>query len=139
MKRKNHFICFDSAYQGFASGDLNKDAYALRLFQKEHDRIMLFQSFAKNFGLYGERAGAMSIVTSSKKEQEVVMSRVKQLARMLYSNPPIHGARIVDIILSDKGLTQEWYDELKVMSSRIADMRKSLVDKLKEKKNPHNW
>jgi aspartate/tyrosine/aromatic aminotransferase len=59
------------------------------------------------------------------------MSRVKQLARMLYSNPPIYGARIVDIVLSDKGLTEEWHHELKVMAGRIADMRKSLNDNLK--------
>jgi aspartate/tyrosine/aromatic aminotransferase len=67
------------------------------------------------------------------------MSRVKQLARPLWSNPPIHGARIVDIVLSDPGLTEEWHQELKVMSSRMFKMRHGLVDKLKERKNPHNW
>lgn len=66
---------------------------------------MLCQSFAKNFGLYGERAGCMSAITSSKQEKDVLMSRIKQLARPLYSNPPIHGARIVDIILGDDKLT----------------------------------
>mmetsp|Transcript_8841 Transcript_8841/g.6588 ORF Transcript_8841/g.6588 Transcript_8841/m.6588 type:complete len:145 (+) Transcript_8841:256-690(+) len=105
VKRKNHFVCFDSAYQGFASGDLLRDAYSIRLFEKEYPRLMLFQSYAKNFGLYGQRAGCFSVITESTKEKEVVMSRVKQLARMLYSNPPIHGARIVDIILSDPQLT----------------------------------
>lgn len=58
---------------------------------------------------------------------------------MLYSNPPIHGARIVDIILSDKGLTEEWHKELKVMSTRMAKMRTGIVQALKDKKNPHNW
>lgn len=101
--------------------------------------MMLFQSFAKNFGLYGQRAGALSIVTDSKKETEIVMSRLKQLARMLYSNPPIHGARIVDTILSDPKLTEEWHNELKVMSSRMASMRSGLVTKLKERQNPHSW
>lgn len=67
---------------------------------------MLFQSFAKNFGLYGERAGCFSIVCDSEKEKGVVMSRVKQLARNLYSNPPINGARIVDTILDDAALTK---------------------------------
>ena len=66
---------------------------------------MLFQSFAKNFGIYGERAGCLSLLTDSKKEQEIVMSRIKQLARPIYSNPPIHGARLVDIVLNDKELT----------------------------------
>lgn len=67
------------------------------------------------------------------------MSRLKQLARMLYTNPPIHGARIVDVILSDAGLTQEWHKELVVMSSRMNQMRNGLLGKLKERKNPHNW
>lgn len=88
---------------------------------------MLFQSFAKNFGIYGERAGCLSVVTGSKKETDVVMSRIKQLARPIYSNPPIHGARLVDIVLSDAELTNEWHSELKVMSGRMADMRKGLV------------
>lgn len=58
---------------------------------------------------------------------------------MLYSNPPIHGARIVDVILSDKQLTSEWHDELKVMSGRIAQMRTGIVEKLKDRKSAHSW
>lgn len=139
VKRKNHFVCFDSAYQGFASGDLNKDAYALQLFAKNYDRIMLCQSFAKNFGIYGERAGAVSIVTQSKKETDVVMSRIKQLARPIYSNPPIHGARLINVVLEDKELTAEWHRELKVMSGRMADMRQGIFQKLKEQGSTHSW
>ena len=97
--RKKMFSCFDSAYQGFATGCLEKDAYSLRLFAEHTDNLCLFQSFAKNFGIYGERAGVFSVVTGSKAEKDVVNSRIKQIARPIYSNPPIHGARIVDIIL----------------------------------------
>jgi aspartate aminotransferase, mitochondrial len=100
---------------------------------------MLFQSFAKNFGIYGQRAGALSIVTGSKKETDVVMSRVKQLARPIYSNPPVHGARLVDIVLSDPALTNEWHQELKVMSGRMADMRKGLVQHLQARGSKHSW
>jgi aspartate aminotransferase len=100
---------------------------------------MLFQSYAKNFGIYGERAGCLSVLTDSEKEKEVVMSRIKSIARPLWSNPPIHGARIVDIVLNDKDLTQEWHRELKVMSGRMADMRKGIVQKLQDRKTPHNW
>lgn len=139
IKKKKHFCAFDSAYQGFATGDLQRDAYALRLFAKEYDRILLCQSFAKNFGLYGERVGCLSFVTGNKDEKEVMMSRLKQTARPIYSNPPIHGARIVDIILSDKELTEEWYRDLKVMAGRMEDMRKGLKSKLKQLGNPHNW
>lgn len=102
VKTKNLYCGFDSAYQGFASGDLEKDSYSLRLFSEHTDNLMLFQSFAKNFGIYGERAGCFSVVTGSKAEADLVQSRIKQIARPIYSNPPIHGARIVDIILGDK-------------------------------------
>ena len=70
---------------------------------------MLFQSFAKNFGLYGERAGCFSTICGSEAEKDIVMSRIKQIARPIYSNPPIHGARIVDIILGDPQLTAMWH------------------------------
>ena len=109
VKRKGHFSAFDSAYQGFASGDLETDAYSLRLFAKETERICLFQSFAKNFGLYGERAGCVTFVTGSPTETAATQSRVKGIARPMYSNPPIHGARIVDIVLSDAELTASWH------------------------------
>ena len=109
VKTKKLFCGFDSAYQGFASGDLDRDAYSIRLFQKHTDDIMLFQSFAKNFGLYGERAGCMSVVCGSQEEAKITQSRIKQIARPIYSNPPIHGARIVDIILRDEKLTKMWH------------------------------
>ena len=123
VKRKQHFVMFDSAYQGFASGDLKKDAYAIDLFTQSWDRIMLCQSFAKNFGIYGERAGTLSLVTGNKNETEIVMSRIKQLARPIYSNPPIHGARLINAVLENPELVKEWHRELKVMSSRMTDMR----------------
>lgn len=100
---------------------------------------MLFQSFAKNFGLYGERAGCYSVVTGNKEEKDVVMSRIKQIARPIYSNPPIHGARVVDIILGDEELTKMWHDDLKLMSGRMAEMRTGLVNKLKDLGNEHDW
>lgn len=123
----NNLYCgFDNAYQGFASGDLDRDAYALRLFAEHTDNIMLFQSFAKNFGVYGERAGCLSVVTSSPAEKAIVMSRLKQIARPIYSNPPINGARLVDIVLSDERLTKMWHDDLIMMSKRMMDMRTGL-------------
>lgn len=139
VKSKNHYCAFDSAYQGFASGDLEKDAYALRLFAQHTDNIMLCQSFAKNFGLYGERAGCVSFITANPAEKEVVMSQVKVLARALYSNPPVHGARIIDIILGDKQLTQMWHDDLKMMSGRMQQMRVGLHKNLKDLGSEHNW
>lgn len=100
---------------------------------------MLFQSFAKNFGLYGERVGAFSVVTGSETEAKLVQSRIKQIARPIYSNPPIHGARIVDIILGDEKLTSMWHEDLRIMSRRMQEMRKALVEGLKARGNEHNW
>jgi len=130
---------FDSAYQGFASGDLEEDSYSLKLFAENHDNLVLFQSFAKNFGIYGERAGCLSVVCGNEDEKKIVMSRLKQIARPIYSNPPIHGARIVDIILSDPKLTAMWHQDLKDMSSRMKEMREGLKGKLAALGNEHNW
>jgi len=91
---------------------------------------MLFQSFAKNFGLYGERAGCCSIVTTSQKESFDVTSNLKILNRNLHAFPPLHGARIVDIILNDKKLESMWKEDLVTMSSRIKVMREGLVSRL---------
>jgi aspartate aminotransferase len=139
VKTKKLFCGFDSAYQGFASGDLDRDAYSIRLFQKHTDDIMLFQSFAKNFGLYGERTGCMSVICGSAEEAKIAQSRIKQIARPIYSNPPIHGARIVDIILRDERLTKMWHQDLKDMSSRMSSMRSGLVERLKKLGNEHDW
>lgn len=109
IKKQNLFPFFDMAYQGFASGDIDKDAAAVRLFVRDGHDIALAQSFAKNMGLYGERVGAFSFVLKDKEEAARVMSQVKILIRPMYSNPPINGARIVTEILSDPSLRQQWY------------------------------
>jgi len=137
--KKGHICWFDSAYQGFATGDLEKDAYALRSFADSGMNVMVSQSFAKNFGLYGERIGSLSIVCSSKDAVGNVMSQLDVLIRNLYSNPPKHGANIVKTILSDPALYQEWRDELMGMSVRIQDMRKELFDELGRLGTPGDW
>ena len=96
------------AYQGFASGDTDRDAYAVRKFVSDGHRICLSQSFAKNMGLYGERIGSFSIITDSQKEKAVVDSQLKILIRPMYSNPPMNGARIASYVLSNPELNKEW-------------------------------
>eukprot|EP00597_Dinobryon_sp_UTEXLB2267_P005035 CAMPEP_0170067586 /NCGR_PEP_ID=MMETSP0019_2-20121128/6872_1 /TAXON_ID=98059 /ORGANISM="Dinobryon sp., Strain UTEXLB2267" /LENGTH=405 /DNA_ID=CAMNT_0010275001 /DNA_START=46 /DNA_END=1263 /DNA_ORIENTATION=- len=130
MKAKRHMIFFDLAYQGFASGDPERDAYSVRKFVQDGHQIMLSQSFAKNFGLYGERTGLFSIVTASAEEAERVNSQLKVMVRGMYSNPPIHGARIVVEILSDPALKSLWLSECKGMADRIQSMRLSLRQKV---------
>lgn len=139
IKKKKHFPFFDMAYQGFASGDVNKDAAAVRQFVEDGHQIALVQSYAKNMGLYGERAGAFSLVCSNKEEVERVMSQLKIIIRPMYSNPPIHGARIVAEILSDPTLKQQWLGEVKGMADRIIDIRAKLQQELKKQGSKHNW
>ena len=136
IKLKNHTVLFDCAYQGFASGNIEEDAFPIKLFIENNQNIMLAQSYSKNFGLYGERVGALSIFTNNSEEKECVLSQLKLLARPMYSNPPINGAYIVNTILEDNELYEQWKLECKGMADRIIDMRKKLRSSLEEK-SPH--
>ncbi|KAI7868646.1 aspartate aminotransferase [Spinellus fusiger] len=126
MKEREHFAFFDMAYQGFASGDCDKDAFALRQFIKDGHSVVLAQSFAKNMGLYGERVGSFSVVCEDKEERARVESQLKIIIRPMYSNPPIHGARLASTILNTPALNKEWLGEVKVMADRIITMRDRL-------------
>ncbi|MFZ2853422.1 MAG: amino acid aminotransferase [Rhodocyclaceae bacterium] len=122
----------DMAYQGFADG-IAEDALALNLFAASGLQFFVSSSFSKSFSLYGERVGALSLVTASKDEAARVMSQVKRVIRTNYSNPPIHGGAVVAAVLSNPELRQMWEDELAGMRDRIRAMRVSLVEKLKAK------
>ncbi|EJT48226.1 aspartate transaminase [Trichosporon asahii var. asahii CBS 8904] len=139
IKRKKHLAFFDMAYQGFASGDVDRDAYAVRYFVEQGHEIMLAQSFAKNLGLYGERAGTFSMVCASVDEKDRVLSQLKRVIRPLYSSPPLHPAQLVTVILSDPELYAEWLTEVKKMSDRINAMRERLYDLLVENQTPGEW
>ncbi|KAL5022782.1 hypothetical protein ScPMuIL_001937 [Solemya velum] len=139
IKKRKLFPFFDMAYQGFASGDITKDAFALRQFISDGHEVALAQSFAKNMGLYGERAGAFTLVCSSQEEASRTMSQIKILIRPMYSNPPIHGARLVSKVLNTPELRAEWLTEVKGMADRIITMRQRLVDGLKREGSTHDW
>jgi len=139
VKSRNLFPFFDMAYQGFATGNIDRDANALRLFIEDGHQVALAQSFAKNMGLYGERTGAFSVTCSSKEEAQKVMSQVKIIIRPNYSNPPIHGARIAAMILNDAKLRAQWLVDVKGMADRIISMRTKLQDGLKKEGSSRNW
>ena len=119
----------DMAYQGFADG-IDADAIAVRLFSASGLQFFVSSSFSKSFSLYGERVGALSIVTESKEESARVLSQLKRVIRTNYSNPPIHGGAVVAAVLSSPELRQQWEDELAGMRLRIRAMRTALVEKL---------
>jgi len=139
VKSKGHFPFFDLAYQGFASGDTDKDAQPVRQFISDGHNVAIAQSFAKNFGLYGERVGALTLLTANATEADNVESQLKILIRPMYSNPPIYGARVVQTILTDPQLTAEWKSEVKLMANRIISMRDLLVKNLKKNGSTKDW
>ncbi|XP_065676196.1 aspartate aminotransferase, mitochondrial isoform X2 [Hydra vulgaris] len=139
IKKKNHYPFFDMAYQGFASGNVDRDAFAVRLFLEDGHTPCVAQSYAKNMGLYGERVGAFSVVCESPKEAKAVESQLKILIRPMYSNPPIHGARIVGKILNSPELYNEWLIEVKGMADRIISVRKMLRENLTKEGSSHDW
>jgi aspartate aminotransferase len=130
---------FDSAYQGFASGDLDADAAALRMFAERGVELLLAQSFAKNMGLYGERVGALSLVVADAAAAKRVESQAKVIIRRMYSNPPRHGAAIAATVLGDPELFEEWKVELKAMADRIKAMRSELYGALQRVGAPGDW
>ena len=113
--KENHLLpFFDCAYQGFASGNAPQDAFAIRMFVEDGHDLALVQSFSKNFGLYGQRVGTLSVIASNETEAKKVLSQMKMTIRPMYSNPPRYGAQIVKTILSDDRLKNDFIDQCKV-------------------------
>lgn len=108
VKKRNLVAFFDSAYQGYTSGNCDRDAKYLRLFVEHNVPVLLAQSFAKNFGLYGQRVGTLSLICQSAEEKERVISQLKLVIRPQYSSPPIGGSRVVDLILKTPKLKSMW-------------------------------
>ncbi|BDD61550.1 hypothetical protein MPDQ_004620 [Monascus purpureus] len=142
-EKKRLFPFFDSAYQGFASGSADDDAWAVRYFfhNKSNMEICVAQSFSKNFGLYGQRTGAFHFVmtTSSPQVRECVVNNLCHFIRGEYSMGPRIGCTLVKKILNDPELAAEWHQDLKVMSSRIKNMRSALRDELVRLQTPGSW
>lgn len=129
VKAKGHVPFLDMAYQGFGQG-IQEDALAVRLFAESGLTFFASSSFSKSLSLYGERVGALSIITESKEETARVLSQVKRVIRTNYSNPPTHGAIISAAVLNDPALRAMWEEELGEMRVRIQGMRKAMVERL---------
>jgi len=139
MKTRKLIPFFDSAYQGFATGCLERDAYAMRLFNENGFQMLVSQSYAKNLGLYGERIGALHIVCHNSKTAEKVLSQLKLVIRPMYSSPPQHGAIIVSRILSKPEYFKKWTEELAAVSKRIIEVRHILRSELERLGTPGKW
>lgn len=135
IQRKKLLPYFDMAYQGFATGDLSRDNWAVRLFADNGIPIMCGTSFAKNMGLYGARTGTLSVVCDSQKEATNVQSQLNKVARNCWSSPPMHGSAIAEIVLANPQIRSAWDQDLKTMSGRIREMREMFVQKLADAGN----
>lgn len=131
--RERKLIAFiDMAYQGFGEG-IEEDAYAPRAFAAAEIPMMVANSFSKNFSLYGERCGGLSVVCQSADERERVLGQLMATVRANYSNPPTHGARIIASVLTDDDARASWQAELAAMCDRIRMMRQAIHDGLKSR------
>ena len=128
-KDKGWMPFLDFAYQGFSSG-IDEDRVAVKCLSKAGVDFFTASSFSKNFGLYNERTGALTIVTPNAAETVVAMSHLKTTVRVIYSNPPAHGGLAVATVLNDNKLYAQWLEELAGMRERIVEMRAALVDGL---------
>lgn len=128
-KAKGWTPFLDFAYQGFGSG-IDEDRSAVEQFAAAGIDLFIASSFSKNFGLYNERTGALTIVSPSADEATVAMSHLKKTIRVNYSNPPAHGGLSASTVLNDAALYEQWVGEVAVMRERIKTMRSSLVDGL---------
>jgi aspartate aminotransferase len=133
LAQQRGFIPFiDIAYLGFGDG-LEEDAYGLRLLVNNLPEVLIAASCSKNFGLYRERVGLAAMITSDSHIRKAIQSQIQAIARGIYSMPPSYGGALVDIILSDTDLRQEWMQEVETMRARMKDLRALLVNKLAEK------
>ena len=130
IKKKKLFIFFDCAYQGFVSGDPEVDAFAVRLFAQQGMEMVVACSFSKNFGLYGERTGALHVVSSNQKSLKSCASQLRAISRVLYSTCPSFGARIVATVLNNPESKAQWQSECWMMANRLNEVRKDLHDQL---------
>ncbi|MBT8344795.1 MAG: aspartate/tyrosine/aromatic aminotransferase [Desulfofustis sp.] len=119
----------DFAYQGFGDS-VDGDRSSVDAFASAGSDFFVASSFSKNFGLYNERTGAITVVSPSRQEATVAKSHLDITVRVCYSNPPAHGGLIVKTVLSNEELEKNWRSELEGMCSRIKTMRSALVDGL---------
>ena len=124
------FIPFiDIAYQGLGEG-LDVDAYGVRMMAEKVPELLIASSCSKNFGLYRERTGSISLIAETAEQAKIVNGLAMSIARQIYSMPPAHGALLVSLVLSDDQLRAEWQAELEAVRQRIQSMRNLLADSI---------
>lgn len=124
---RNLMVYLDIAYQGFGHG-IEEDAWAVRTFASSGVATFVGSSFSKNCSMYGERVGALHVVCANPRESELVLGQLKAAVRQNYSSPPTHGAAVINLMLRDSVLRQNWLKEVDSMRARIREMRATLQE-----------
>lgn len=132
IKDKKLIPFMDIAYQGFGE-NMESDAHAIRRAVELGLPVFISNSFSKNLSLYGERVGGLSVVAPSQDEACRVLGQLKSTVRRIYSSPPAHGGAVVDTVMNDEVLFEQWLGEVYEMRDRIRDMRQKLHDLLSAK------
>ena len=129
VQRRGLVPFIDMAYQGLGTG-IAEDAFGARLFAAGLPEVLVAVSCSKNFGLYRERTGALSVISQTPASAEAILTQLVRIARTMYSMPPDHGAAIVQEILTNDTLRGLWVDEVGTMRNRIAGLRTEAVAQL---------
>ncbi|XP_070622088.1 putative aspartate aminotransferase, cytoplasmic 2 [Erythrolamprus reginae] len=139
MKRRHLFPFFDIAAQGLASGDLDRDAWAVRLFVNKGFEMLCAQSFSKNFGLYDQRVGNLIVVTTDNQTLIRIQSQIAQQIVVTWLGPTSLGARVISMILASPAHFYEWKQSLQTLVKRIMLIREKLKEKLRILGTPGSW
>lgn len=139
MAKVQGFLPFiDIAYQGFGDG-IDEDAAGLRHMADHLPNLVIAASCSKNFGLYRERTGVVVIVQNTLEQSQNIKTRILEAARATYTMPPDHGATLVEMVMRDEALYQEWRDEVDAMRERVQRLRTQLASALREKSGTNDW
>jgi aspartate aminotransferase len=139
MKRRNLIPFFDCAYQGWASGDMDEDAWAVRHFEESGLEMLVSQSFGKNLGLYGDRIGFLTFIVKDQSKIEAMKSQLTLILRPMYGNPCRPAARLIEEVLLNKKRREEWSTQLMSMVNRIQGVRKDLRAMLEQLEPGKDW
>ncbi|KAI4125136.1 MAG: hypothetical protein LQ338_004432 [Usnochroma carphineum] len=138
--RHGHFAFFDAAYLGFVGGDAHADAESIRVFAEAGVPLLLAMTYGKAFGLYGERVGVMAVVAPSEDVGRKIESQMKRIAREETGAMPAFGARVVEMVLSDRGgLREVWERDVRVMAGQLRERRARLRGLLEGMGTPGEW
>lgn len=140
MKEMGHVAYFDIAYQGFATGSFDDDGFSVRYFAEQGVECLVAQSFSKNFGIYGQRAGCAHIIHSAGEEVTLKLQKnLYTIVRNTWSLSPVYGAQIVQVVGEHPEMLEQLIRDVATMGSRMASMRSQLYEALMLRKAPGNW